>query len=97
MLPPSSDISNTNVQFGFKIKNGMPSWTEQNEKKMVQKNEKKMVQKIPPPPPRIGPSKIRFIVVQIIRRSKVTFTTRKMVALPAGITFFFLQIGRREG
>lgn len=33
MLPPSSDISNINVQFGFKIKNSMPSWTEQNEKK----------------------------------------------------------------
>ena len=45
MLPPSSAISNINVQFGFKIKNGMQSWTEQNEKK-------KMVQKIPPPPPK---------------------------------------------
>ena len=44
MLPPSSDISNINVQFGFKIKNGVPSRTEQNEKKMVQK--------IPPPPPK---------------------------------------------
>lgn len=35
MLPPSSDISNINVQFGFKIKNtgSMPSWTEQNKKK----------------------------------------------------------------
>ena len=33
MLPPSSDISNINVQFGFKIKNGVQSRTEQNEKK----------------------------------------------------------------
>lgn len=50
MLPSSSNISNIsniNVQFGFKIKNGMQSWTEQNEKKMEQK-------KPHPHPPRMG-------------------------------------------
>ena len=89
MLPPSSDISNINVQFGFKIKNGVPSRTEQNEKKMVQK--------IPPPPP-----KDRAIQNSFYRGSDNTKIQSDIYDMKNGCSasrnnFFFLQIGRGEG
>lgn len=97
MLPPSSDISNTNVQFGFKIKNGMPSWTEQNEKKMVQKNEKKMVQKIPPPPPKDRAIRDSFYCGSDNTKIQSDIYDMKNGCSASRNNFFFLQIGRGEG